>query len=144
MGERRLLRREDGTKALRPLCPAGAVVAVEECKDPWQRKWGTLSRALQVKKTTLAFTLVKVGWYRKVLNREGTSSGTGLAGTYGYGGERSLQGSLTHRVHCDLLWHVPSHSLRTRMGMCDLLIANKTGQRGWEATPSTAYNTQQD
>jgi hypothetical protein len=75
-----------------------------------------LTRALRVKRMTLAFTLVKMGWYREVLNRERMPFGTGLAGTYGYGAERSLQGDLTHRVQCGLLWYVPSCSLRMRSG----------------------------
>lgn len=55
----------------------------------------------------------------ETLNMEVTSSGTGLAGTHGYGpygGERNLQGDLTHRVPCGLLWYVPSRSLRRRTG----------------------------
>lgn len=91
-GERWWLRREE--MALRLLCTAGA-----ECKGPRQRKENT-------KRTTLTFTLVKTGWFRKALNREVTSSGTDLAGTYGYGGERSLQGDLTHRV-CGMCLLIP-------------------------------------
>lgn len=78
----------------RPLCTAGA-----ECKNLQQRKENR-------KRTTLAFTLVKIRWYRKALKREVTSSGTGLAGTYVYGSERSLQGDLTHRV-CGMCLLIP-------------------------------------
>lgn len=105
-GERRQLIREDRAKALRPLSTAGAEAALAECEDGGSTAEARehVRETVQVKRMTLAFTLVKMGWYRKVLDREVTSLGTGLAGTYGYGSERSLQGDLTHRVPCGLLW----------------------------------------